>query len=138
MRILPITKGLTLILLAGSLSLNSLAQKKDTLEEYKGSEKETPYMRYARERDEKYFSNTKKSIEVKTSDQKDTIKYPTSNTPMKKEETQEYIIKTGDTFYNIADKFYGTGKDAYWIQKANPNIDPSKLKAGQRILIPKR
>jgi LysM repeat protein len=133
MKTLSITKGLTLILLVGSLSINSLAQKNDTLKEYRGSEKETPYMKYARERDEKYFSNTKKSIEVKISDQEDTIK-----NQVKKEETQEYIIKPGDTFYNLANKFYGTEKDAYWIQKANPNVDPSKLKVGQKINIPKR
>jgi nucleoid-associated protein YgaU len=133
MKTSPTTKGLALILLAGSLSLNSLAQTKETTQEYKGSEKETPYMKYARERDKKYFSNTKKNIEVKTADQKDTIK-----NQEKKEETQEYVIKPGDTFYNLADKFYGTEKDAYWIQKANSNVNPSKLKVGQKIIIPKR
>jgi LysM repeat protein len=61
-----------------------------------------------------------------------------TNTQLKKEETQEYTIKAGDTFYNLADRFYGTGKDAYWIQKSNPNVDPSKLKIGQKIIIPKR
>jgi LysM repeat protein len=128
-----IIRGLALVVLAGSLSINSLAQKNDTLKKYKRSEKETPYMKYARERDEKYFSNTKKNIEVKTSNQEDTIK-----NQVKQEETQEYIIKPGDTFYNLADKFYGTEKDAYWIQKENPNVDPSKLKVGQKINIPKR
>jgi LysM repeat protein len=131
MKISNMAKGLVGILLAGSLSLNSMAQKKEAIQEYKGSEKETPYMKYARERDEKYFSNTKKNIEEKT------IQAPTT-IQTKKEETQEYIIKTGDTFYNIADRFYGTGKDAYWIQKSNPNVDPSKLKVGQKIFIPKR
>lgn len=58
--------------------------------------------------------------------------------PTKEEEIQEYEIKTGDTFYNIANKIYGTGKDAYWIQKANPEVDPSKLKVGQKIKILKK
>jgi LysM repeat protein len=53
-----------------------------------------------------------------------------------KDENFTYTIKSRDTFYNIADKFYGTGKDAYWIQKSNPSVNPSNLKVGQKIIIP--
>jgi LysM repeat protein len=141
MGISSISKGLVLLILAGGLSMHAMAQTKENAE-YKGSQTETPYMKYARERDEKRFGSAKKTIESKTSQQKDTsnkqTQYPLKKDSSKKEEIQEYTIKSGDTFYNIAEKFYGTGKDDYWIQKANPKVDPSKLKVGQKILIPKR
>ncbi|MEY2466978.1 MAG: N-acetylmuramoyl-L-alanine amidase, partial [Verrucomicrobiota bacterium] len=47
--------------------------------------------------------------------------------------TQEYAIVKGDTFSSIA-KHYGVTIKA--IQDANPNVDPKKLKIGQKILVP--
>ena len=45
----------------------------------------------------------------------------------------EYTVATGDTFYSIGRKF-GVGYKA--IEAANPNVDPKKLKPGQKILVP--
>jgi hypothetical protein len=96
-------------------------------EQNKGSNKKTDYMKY-REELEKNQSK-KNKLEKQTQPQ---------NIPTKKEEAEEYEIKTGDTFYNIADKIYGTGKDADLIQRANPEVDASKLKVGQKIKILKK
>jgi LysM repeat protein len=47
--------------------------------------------------------------------------------------TTEYTVAPGDTFYSIGKKF-GVGYKA--IEAANPNVDPKKLKPGQKIQIP--
>jgi LysM repeat protein len=45
----------------------------------------------------------------------------------------EYVIKSGDTFGKIA-KNNNTTSSA--IQDANPGVDPTKLKIGQKIRLP--
>jgi LysM repeat protein len=45
----------------------------------------------------------------------------------------EYVIQKGDTFYGIAKKF---GVSMKAIQDANPSVQPTKLKPGQKIVIP--
>ncbi|MTI79301.1 MAG: LysM peptidoglycan-binding domain-containing protein [Firmicutes bacterium] len=47
--------------------------------------------------------------------------------------TLPYVIKAGDTFYSLAQR-YNTTVDA--IQRANPNVDPNRLRVGQTICIP--
>lgn len=47
---------------------------------------------------------------------------------------QEYTIVKGDTFATIAKKFPGVS--AKHIQEANPTVQPTKLKIGQKIQIP--
>jgi len=47
--------------------------------------------------------------------------------------TTEYTVAAGDTFFSIGKKF-GVGYMA--IEAANPNVDPKKLKPGQKILVP--
>jgi len=46
---------------------------------------------------------------------------------------QEYIIQKGDSFYIIGKKLNVPWKA---IQDANPNVNPSKLKIGEKIVIP--
>ncbi|MCU0783903.1 MAG: LysM peptidoglycan-binding domain-containing protein [Verrucomicrobia bacterium] len=46
---------------------------------------------------------------------------------------QEYIIQKGDSFYTIGKKLHVPTKA---IQDANPNVNPSKLQIGQKIVIP--
>jgi LysM repeat protein len=46
---------------------------------------------------------------------------------------QEYVIQKGDSFYTIGKKLHVSTKA---IQDANPNVNPSKLKIGQKIQIP--
>lgn len=47
---------------------------------------------------------------------------------------QEYTIVKGDTFAGIASKFPGVTSKA--IQDANPGVQPTKLRIGQKIQIP--
>ncbi len=45
----------------------------------------------------------------------------------------EYTVQPGDTFYSIGKKF---GVSYLAIEAANPDVDPRRLKPGQKILIP--
>jgi nucleoid-associated protein YgaU len=48
----------------------------------------------------------------------------------------EYTVREGDTIVRIAKRLYG--KDEHWqsIAKANPRVDPQKLRAGQTLKVP--
>jgi LysM repeat protein len=48
--------------------------------------------------------------------------------------TEEYTVVQGDTFSGIAKKF--PGLTVKQIQEANPGVEPTKLRIGQRIVIP--
>jgi len=47
--------------------------------------------------------------------------------------TLEHIVAKGDSFYSIGRK-YGVGMNA--VAKANPNIIPTRLRIGQKVIIP--
>ncbi|MBE0429179.1 MAG: LysM peptidoglycan-binding domain-containing protein [Thermoleophilia bacterium] len=44
-----------------------------------------------------------------------------------------YVIQDGDSFYSISSKFDTTIAE---IQQLNPNLDPSNLTPGTRIIVP--
>lgn len=46
-----------------------------------------------------------------------------------------YIVRKGDTFYSIAQKFNISVSD---LEAANPNLDPEALLIGQKICIPQQ
>ncbi len=46
----------------------------------------------------------------------------------------EYLVVKGDNFYTIAKKFPGVSVSD--IKAANPNVDPTKMKVGQKLVIP--
>ncbi|QOJ01474.1 MAG: LysM peptidoglycan-binding domain-containing protein [Phycisphaeraceae bacterium] len=48
-----------------------------------------------------------------------------------------YTVKPGDTFQTIAQKFFGSSGKWGVIAKANPLLDPKRLRAGVEVLIPK-
>jgi nucleoid-associated protein YgaU len=48
----------------------------------------------------------------------------------------EYTVKSGDTLESIAEHYYGNGRDWQKIAKANPGIDPSALRLGQKLKVP--
>lgn len=48
-------------------------------------------------------------------------------------QAQEYVVAKGDTYYSIAKKFSIKMSD---IKNANPNVNPAKLKVGQKLEIP--
>ena len=49
-----------------------------------------------------------------------------------------HAIESGENFSTLAKKFYGDGNLYYVIQKANPSVDPTRLKIGQSVTIPDR
>jgi nucleoid-associated protein YgaU len=55
----------------------------------------------------------------------------------RKLEGEYYIIKRGDTFEALSEKFYGSKTKWSIIQDANPGVDPRRLQIGQKIFIPK-
>jgi|ADurb_Met_03_Slu_FD_contig_123_12763_length_29727_multi_4_in_0_out_0_1 LysM repeat protein len=46
------------------------------------------------------------------------------------------FIKAKDTFYSLAEYYYGTDKEADELKKLNPEVDPKRLKIGQMIRVP--
>jgi nucleoid-associated protein YgaU len=61
--------------------------------------------------------------------------------PLRRRRTAEpentYVIASGDTLYDIAVQKYGDAKYVRTIQEANPGLDPSRLRVGDRIVLPK-
>jgi nucleoid-associated protein YgaU len=49
---------------------------------------------------------------------------------------KKYVVKAGDTLSEIAQRKYGTTKKVKDILKANPGLDPDKIKTGQVIILP--
>ena len=49
---------------------------------------------------------------------------------------RRYTIKNGDTFWSIAKAEYGNAAYFGHIQRANPGIDPSRIKVGDSIILP--
>jgi nucleoid-associated protein YgaU len=49
---------------------------------------------------------------------------------------RRYTIKHGDTFWSIAKAEYGNAAYFGAIQRANPGIDPARIKAGDSIILP--
>jgi 5'-nucleotidase len=47
-----------------------------------------------------------------------------------------YTVIKGDTLYKIAKDHYGDTKMVSKIEAANPGMEPSKLKIGQKIVLP--
>jgi hypothetical protein len=92
-------------------------------EEWQGNEKETDYMRYAREKE----NSLEKEVQTQVS----------GNTQTKKEKPCYYTIKKGDKgFWSISGKILNNEKRYIEIQNLNPNIKSKDLKVGQKILVP--
>jgi 5'-nucleotidase / UDP-sugar diphosphatase len=47
-----------------------------------------------------------------------------------------YTVKAGDTLYHIAKERYGDGKKWRMIAAANPDVTPTALRVGQRLVMP--
>ncbi len=58
---------------------------------------------------------------------------PTQPVPESAPSPTEYTVESGDTFYSIGKKF---GVSYLAIEAANPDVDPRKLRPGQKIIIP--
>jgi len=53
-----------------------------------------------------------------------------------KEPLKTYVVAEGDDLWNIAEKFYGSGFNAYDISQANRISDSSNLEVGMKLVIP--
>ena len=49
-----------------------------------------------------------------------------------------HVVKSGESFWTIAKNEYGNASYYSHLARANPKVDPSKLKAGMRITIPSK
>lgn len=58
------------------------------------------------------------------------------NKPVVKKSVKTYIVAEGDDLWNIAEKFYGSGFNAYDISVANKMADSSNLEVGVKLVIP--
>lgn len=82
-----------------------------------------------------HFELHKGTWNINKSNAVDPMKYLGKDLYPKKKESSSsgtYTIKAGDTFWDLEKKFglkHGT------LQKLNPNVDPRKLKVGQKIKI---
>ncbi len=56
--------------------------------------------------------------------------------PVAKKSVRTYIVAEGDDLWNIAEKFYGSGFNAYDISIANKMTDSSNLEVGIKLVIP--
>lgn len=50
--------------------------------------------------------------------------------------SQQYVIEPGDTFSSISQKFYGDAKHFDLLVKANPSVNPGRMKPNTTIVIP--
>lgn len=57
-------------------------------------------------------------------------------TPVGPTANEEYSVQSGDTLTSIAQKKYGDSKHVAVILKANPSLDPKRLKIGQKLILP--
>lgn len=48
-----------------------------------------------------------------------------------------YVVRRNDDIMRIAKRLYGDTRHWQAISKANPNVDPQKMRVGQRLLVPK-
>jgi len=67
------------------------------------------------------------------------VKQPANKTAPKVAATGgNYTVQAGDDrgFWGIAEKVYGDGKYVYLLVEANPQVDPSKLQVGQKLVVP--
>ena len=53
-----------------------------------------------------------------------------------KVETREHVIASGDTLERISKKYYDSTMHIGAIEKANPGLDPMRLRVGKKIVIP--
>jgi LysM repeat protein len=74
-------------------------------------------------------SDTKAS-DTKASDAKESTKEAGAD--------RSYVVGKGDTFGRIAQTQLGSSKRVDEIRELNPSVDPTRLRVGQRIKLPKK
>lgn len=111
---------------------SGIPEKQEELEKQKLEKqdisKKTNYMKYREELEKEQSKESKLEKQTQTQD-----------TSTKKEEKQDsavyHKIQKGDTFYTLADLYWGTSKEEDEIERLNPGVDPKHLKIGQKIRV---
>jgi LysM repeat protein len=98
-------------------------------EEWQGNTEKTPYMKHLEEQE-------KQEQKSNTLEKKVTQTLQKTQAKTEKKDTCTYTVKKGDTFYSLATIFYGNEKDVDKIQGLNPDVNPEKLKIGQKLKVP--
>jgi LysM repeat protein len=85
------------------------------------------------------YKEEQESQEQKSNTLEQKVTQTPQKTQINKEQTQDsaiyHIIQKGDTFYNLAGKYWGEEKNEIEIEKLNPGVNPDKLKIGQKIRV---
>jgi TP901 family phage tail tape measure protein len=87
-------------------------------------------------------SNVTTGTKVTTPTMTTTVAKPTTpvapkpSTPAPAPANRYHTVKKGDTLWDIAKAFYGSGTQWKKIYEANANPDPRKLQIGRKLLIP--
>ena len=79
---------------------------------------------------------SKKNSKKKKNKKKKTTKKVKSSKSKSKTPKRYYVVKSGDTLYSIAAKYYGNGSKWEKISKANNNVSNKAIKVGQKLVIP--
>ncbi len=79
---------------------------------------------------------SKKNSKKKKNKKKKTTKKVKSSKSKSKTPKRYYVVKSGDTLYSIAAKYYGKGSSWEKISKANNNVSYKAIKVGQKLVIP--
>jgi nucleoid-associated protein YgaU len=82
------------------------------------------------------ISSFEKPAEGARTDATDANKSPKPTPVPAMGEGTKYTIAPGDTFSSIAGKVYGDRNLYHSIVKANPGVDPGRLKVGMEIILP--
>jgi hypothetical protein len=110
-------------------------------EEWQGNTQKTPFMKEAEEREKQEQSKNQGLQKQNETLEKKTIQIPQAqtDTQIDKEKRiqkrQYYLVKQGDTIWNITDRIYGNTKEVGKVQELNPLINLTKLKVGEKIRI---
>lgn len=62
---------------------------------------------------------------------------PTVNKITPTQIEKKYLVKEGDSLWQIAEEFYGSGYNAYDIAVVNNITDPNIITPGQQLILPK-
>ena len=82
-----------------------------------------------------FFRNIRINIAFKLP----SFKFPTksvSKDSVAQKQVQSYVVKEGDDLWNISERFYGSGFNAYDISLANKIFDSSSLEVGKKLILP--
>jgi nucleoid-associated protein YgaU len=61
---------------------------------------------------------------------------PSAAKPKEEEKERTHVVKKNDSLAILAEQYYGSQRYTAFLAKANPQVDPSRLKIGTKLRIP--